>query len=173
MPIFSFEARNASGRAQRGTQEAPSAAALASTLRGRGWLVLDVRAAEDAGVSGLAALNPLQWLPVRSIDVEQSLQQLAIMLRSGLTLLSSLQTVGEQANRPAMRRVWIGVGQRIQQGSSLAEAMVQQYPGFGHMIIQLVRVGEQTGTLDQVLTRAAEALERGRLMRTQLLTAMT
>jgi type IV pilus assembly protein PilC len=41
------------------------------------------------------------------------------------------------------------------------------------MVIHLVRVGEQTGTLDRVLDRASETLERRRLLKTQLLTALT
>src|SRR5262249_50681859 len=80
--------------------------------------------------------------------------------------------VAEQASRPSMRRAWDGVADRIQQGSSLADAMAP-HGCFNHMVIQLVRVGEQTGTLEQVLGRAAEALERRRLLRTQLLTALT
>src|SRR5437773_2303765 len=40
------------------------------------------------------------------------------------------------------------------------------------LVLQLVRVGEQTGTLEQVVTRAAETLERRRLLRTQLVTAL-
>src|SRR5262249_22893115 len=89
-----------------------------------------------------------------------------------LTLLTALRTVSEQAGRPSMRRAWDDVAQRIQQGSGLADAMAQ-HPCFSHLVLQLVRVGEQTGTLELVLTRAAEALERRRLLRTQLLTALT
>jgi type IV pilus assembly protein PilC len=143
-------------------------------LRERGWLVLEVRAAEAAGpvtVGWGTRLNPLAWLPPRSFDVELSLQQMAIMLRNGLTLLSALKTVAEYARRAVMRRVWLTVAERIQQGSSLTEAMAE-HRCFGNMVIQLVRVGEQTGTLDAVVLRAAEALERRRLLRTQLLTAL-
>jgi type IV pilus assembly protein PilC len=175
MPVFSFVGRDKAGRPQRGTQEAPSAAALVDALRQRGWLVMDVRAtdtAKSAEVGFLAKLNPLYWLGPRSLDVEMSLQQMAVMLRSGLTLLATLKTMAEHAQRPSMRRVWDEVATRIQQGSSLAEAM-STHSCFGHMVTQLVRVGEQTGTLDKVVGRAAETLERRRLLRTHLLTAMS
>ena len=71
-----------------------------------------------------------------------------------------------------MRDVWDNVALRIQQGSSLGDAMAN-HRCFAFMVVRMVRVGEQTGTLDKVVARAAETLERRRLLRTQLLTALT
>jgi type II secretory pathway component PulF len=93
------------------------------------------------------------------------------MLRSGLTLLNALTTVAEQADRAAMRRIWTDVGSRIQEGASLADAM-GRHPRFAPLVVQLVRVGEQTGHLEPVFVRAADALEHRRHLRTSLLTAL-
>ncbi len=174
MPTFAFRARDAAGRPQVGTLDAPSATVVAATLRGRGWIVLDVKAPEpaDEGAGWLGRINPLYWLPPRSVDVEVSLQQIAVMLRSGLTLLTALNTVAEQTTRPSMGRVWLEVARRIQEGSSLAEAM-QPHRCFPHLVVQLVRVGEQTGTLEAVIARAADAMERKRNLLFALLTALT
>jgi type IV pilus assembly protein PilC len=172
MPTFTFNARDPAGRPQNGTQEAASAAALVNTLRERGWLVLDVRpASEGQAADWITLLNPLAWLPPRSIDIEVSLQQIAVMLRSGITLLSALKTVAEQARRVSMRKIWENVAERIQEGSSLADAMAA-HSRFHHLVIQLIRVGEQTGTLEPVLTRAADSLERRRNLRTSMMTAL-
>lgn len=169
MPTFAFDARNDRGRPQSGREEAPSAAALAATLRGRGWLVLSLREVSvgDAGIS----LDPRRLLRIRSVDVEFALQQIAVMLRSGMTLLSSLRTSAEQARRYKMRAALNSIADRIQQGSTFTEALAA-HRGFPHLVVQLAKVGEQTGTLEVVLTRAAEALERKRLLVTQLVTAL-
>lgn len=174
MPVFSFEARNGAGQPQRGAQEAPSANALVNTLRQRGWLVLKVRPAdlEATGPDWGTYLNPFAWLRPRSLDVEHSLHQLAVMLRSGLTLLTGLRTVAEYANRRSMALVWNQVADRIQRGASLADAMAE-HRCFGFMVLQLTRVGELTGSLDEVLSRAAEALERRRALRSHILTVLT
>ena len=114
MPIFNYVGRDTAGRPQRGTQEAPSAAAVANALRQRGWLVLDVRTADSEPQSAgamLRKLNPLYWLPPRSLDIELSLQQMAVMLRSGLTLLGTLKTLAEYATRHSMRNVWENVAE--------------------------------------------------------------
>lgn len=168
-------ARDVSGRSQQGTREAASANAVVDDLRQRGLLVLDVRSAETESASTgitLAALDPTNWMPVASVDVELCLQQIAMMLRSGMTLLTSLKTVADQARKASMRRIWADVAEKIQQGSSLADAM-QRHRCFSRLIVQLVRVGEQTGILDQVMKRGADALERRRHLVTSMLTAMT
>jgi type II secretory pathway component PulF len=175
MPIFSFDARNDAGHPQRGLQEAPSPGALVHKLRDRGWLVLAVRSAEVPATTLsdlLGLLNPWSWLPPRSLDVELSLQQLALMLRNGLTLLMALKTVADCAQRRSMREAWENVAERIQQGSSVSDAMAP-HRCFNFMVLQMVRVGELTGKLDQVLTRAAETLQRRRLLRNQMMTALT
>lgn len=174
MARFRFVARNADGGIQRGVEVAPTAPAVVAAIRARGAMVIDVRleADEPLSITSIAAsLNPARWLPVRSVDVETSLAQLAVMLRAGLTLLSSLRNVVEQAQRSSMQRVWQQVSQRVQQGSSLTDAMGRHrvFPG---LITQLVRIGEQTGSLETVLTRGARIMERRRQLRNTLITAL-
>jgi len=174
MATFTFTARDTNGRLQQGSLDAPTAAGVVGILRGRGWVVVRVVPRPDSRRSGeltLSSLSPANLLPVRSVDVEVSLRQMAVMLRSGLTLLSALQTVSEQSPRRAMRRIWQDVSRRIQEGSSLAEAL-GQHSAFPSLVVQLVRVGEQTGQLESVLSRASETLEERRFLRSQLLTAM-
>jgi type IV pilus assembly protein PilC len=111
------------------------------------------------------------WLRPRSVDVEVSLQQLAVMLRSGLTLLAALRTVADQAARPRMADVWERVAERLQEGSNLADALAE-HRCFPMLCVQLVRVGEQTGTLDVVLNRAADIMERQRGLLMSVLSAL-
>ncbi len=172
MPSFTFTARDAAGRTQRGVQSAQSAVVLASELRSRGWLVLDIQATTEGQVGLTESLDPRGMLPVRSIDVELALQQIAVMLRSGLTLLNSLHTSSEHADRLKLRRILRRVMARIEEGSSFADALAE-HPCFNNLTVQLVRVGEQTGTLDMVLVRATEAMERRRNLIQQVVTALT
>ena len=173
MPAFIFTARDKAGKPQRGMLVAGSPTELASQLRLRGWLVLDIQATNtEVPVSFGDTFNPGAWLGIRSVDVELSLQQLAVMLRSGLTLLNSLQNTAENAERIRLQRVFKRVIQRVQEGSSFADALAE-HKCFNNLTIQLVRVGEQTGNLETVLVRASEAMERRRTLIQQVITAMT
>lgn len=172
MPSFAFTARDRSGRSHRGTLHAVTPGAAANDLRQRGWLVVSVQADDTKSVGQqLAELNPLAYLPPRSVDIELGCRQLALMLRSGLTLLTALQLVARNANRATLRGAWQQIALRLQEGASLAQAMTETRR-FARVIVQLVRVGEQTGALEQALDRAADALESRRRLRTSLLTAL-
>ncbi len=179
MASFTFKARDASGRPQQGALTAASYAAAVHEIRGRGWLLLDVRNDVPAAPPTmrtwcptlLAAIRPRNWLPPRGVHIELSLRQMAIMLRSGVTLLNALNTVAEFAPRASMGRIWRDVAGRIEEGASLADAM-SHHPRFSQMVVQLVRVGEQTGHLEPVLLRAADRLERARRLRAAVLTAL-
>ena len=173
MPSFVYTARDGVGKSLQGTVEAASATAAVDEFRARGWLVLDVREDLPPKVeeSLFSPLNPANWLPARSIDIELSLRQMAVMLRSGLTLLGALTGVAENAQRRVLGRMWSDVAAQIQEGASLADAMSRQR-GFSPMVTQLVRVGEETGELEPVLTRAANILEHRRLLLASILTAL-
>ena len=125
MPEFSYIARDSGGQVHRGVEIAAAPAELAHRLRGSGWIVLELReAVRPPSLAGAARwANPMQWLPATNLDVELGLQQLATMLRSGLTLLAALRTAAEQSRRPAMARVWQRVGERIQEGTTFADAL--------------------------------------------------
>lgn len=147
----------------------------ASDIRQRGWVVVQLKPeANEDSVGGDSHRRAWSagWLPVTSADVEVGLRQLAVMLRSGLTLLNALETVAQQSSRGRMRQIWEDVSLRIQQGASLADAL-EKHPQFSQLVVQLVRVGEQTGYLEVVLTRGANTLEDRRKLRGQLINALT
>lgn len=174
MPNFAYTARDTTGRTHRGTVDSDSADGAVRGLRQRGWMIIDVRRstnADNSVWSSLTAWDPMSLLPVRSVDVEISLQQIATMLRGGLTLLAALQTVAKQAERPAMRQVWIDVTTSVQEGASLAEAL-RKHSCFEPIVVQLVRVGEQTGHLDDVLRQAAQSLESSRKLTGSVMAAL-
>jgi type IV pilus assembly protein PilC len=175
MPEFRYTARTADGQSRIGTLFSAGPVQVASDLRGRGWIVLDVQAALDAGgdATDLAALlSPFNRLPATRFDVEIGMQQLATMIRSGLSLLTSIKTAGEQVRRPAMKRIWDRIYGEIEGGSSFSDAIAAERRHFPPMVVQLVHVGESSGTLETVLGQAAEHLERARSLRTTLLTAL-
>lgn len=165
MAQYSFVARDKAGIQQRGSLEALSPNEALANLRQRGWMVLDVRQAAEQQSSNniLALLNPGNYLSPGLSHIELSLRQIALMIRGGLTLLTALQTTAKQTTRRSMRLVWERVAAQIQEGMSLADAM-SQHRCFSEYILQLARVGEQTGQLAPVITRAAKSLESRRRM---------
>jgi type II secretory pathway component PulF len=197
---FTYVARDAAGRLNRGALAADSPLGLKAALAARGLQLVSLQPASRSGTAptdrlptrstpahrpshspsprssagaahprasapahglphGLA--NPLGWLPVRQRDIEFTFRQMAVMLRTGLDLLSILGTLSQQSPSPAMTRVMLSLRAAVESGESLASAMHRQRC-FPPMSVQLVRVGENTGSLADVLEQASEHMSQRR-----------
>ncbi len=167
MPNFAFRARDAEGKLQTGSTTAPTVGQAIDELRKRGLLILNIDPIDKN-----ASKRRISLLPATSFDVEAGMRQLALMHRSGLPLLSALRSTAEAARRPAMARRWDEIASKIEAGSNLTSAL-RAYPRqFTPLITALIQAGEQSGTLDQALERAAEHLERRRGFRATFLQAL-
>jgi type IV pilus assembly protein PilC len=168
---FQYLVREANGTQRSGQETADSSAELIRSLRQQGLLVLEVKEIRaKVSVARSWSLNPLDYRPLQSVDVERAFHQIAVLLRSGIPLLESLEFVRDFA-RIGTRRVWQNLVERIAAGESLSDAM-QIYPIFRNLTLQLVRVGEQSGRLDYALEQASVAMERSRVNRKQVLSAL-
>lgn len=156
MPEFSYLIRDTAGKMQRGRAEADSAAALRLTLESQGERLISAKPVEKpAGAIGL--YNPLHRLPPRSVVVEVALEQLALMLQSGIGILQALKTVGEQTTSRSFRAICDQMAEDIQEGDSVSDAM-SKHSCFPKLVVQLAKVGETTGNLDVVLQRASQQM---------------
>lgn len=170
MPDYRYLARDLSGHQQSGILTADSPQQVIAQLRQSRMLVLQVAEVKPAAKSDPLPLNPFAYWPMRTYDVERDFHQLAVMLRSGLTLLEALQITADHA-RYAVRKVWRQVNRRVNEGDSFMEAL-SEHSVFDRLILAMVRVGEQTGNLDFVLESASKELEARRNFRRQVLSAL-
>lgn len=169
MPWFQYTALSTDGATLTDLAEAPDADSLRLSLREQG--LRPVQVAPGQAPASAAWLDPGLWIPPRPVHIELCLRQLAVMLRSGLTLLSALETVIEQAPSGAVRRVWTAVRDEVEASSGFAEAM-GAHRCFGHATVRMVALGEESGNLDSVLDRSAAAMERRRLLKQSTLSAL-
>ncbi|MCL6522256.1 MAG: type II secretion system F family protein [Firmicutes bacterium] len=160
MSRFVYTARSAAtGRKVRGALEAESLGALLARLHEAGYVPLSVRPENpwlDADVRKLLGLGA-SAVPTR--DRALFFRQMATMLRAGLPLRASLRAAAEQAGG-RIRQVAQGLLREIESGRSLHDAMRQFPDAFQPLHVALVRSGELSGTLDEVLERLAGDEER-------------
>lgn len=121
-----------------------------------------------------AALGRLAWSRYFiSLNVLTAFfRELAIMLDVGQPLLRAFQSSGQRQPHPRMRAIVSALAGQVERGNSLAEAMMAHPRVFDSMMVNLVRVGESSGTLDQSLRRLADYLDRYIRLRRKIITAM-
>lgn len=173
--LFAATIVDSSGTRRTVRREAASARDAASALRSEGCAVVAVEPAADGGPAGADATpfwHPSWLRPVTKFDIELGLSQLASMLKSGVPLLEALDTAAEQAASPRAARLWRRVRDAVASGSTLSDALRRDARRFGEAAIALVRVGEQSGELDEALLHAARQMESQRNLRSLTLNAL-
>ncbi len=172
MPVFNYIARDRSGQQRSDVLESPSREAALVALRAQGLLPLKIIEARSktSETTSQFSLNPFAYQPIKSSDVEHEFHQIAVMLRSGISLLDALNMTSRYA-RIGARKTWQQMARRIQQGSSFTDALME-HSVFSNFTIQLMRVGEQTGFLNTVMDQAAKEMKASRRLKKKILTAV-
>jgi len=179
MATFAYKAISAQGREARGSVDAADPRAAAATLRDRGLYVMDLVAQSASPAANASAARPARrrrlarFRRITARDRVLLFSQLALMLRSGLTLVESLRVARRQAHKAGMARAIEYVIDHIQQGQTFSRAMRDQPRCFPPFTAKLVESAEASGELDVVLDRVADFLDRQATLRHNLLTSLT
>jgi general secretion pathway protein F len=179
MRRYRYRAVATSGELVHGEMEAASQATVIERLRGQGHLPL---AADEvaAGSGSSRRLTLVQWLRrpvlgtprVNRRDVAIMTRELATLLEAGLTLDQSLKLLIDLAEGEALEGLLSDLLERIQGGSSLADALAQHEALFPRVYVSMVRAGETGGALREVLGRLARYLDEAEALREQVKSAL-
>lgn len=132
-----------------------------------------------AKVSGaLAKKQSSDAAPVRRWGASMSLadtgsfiSELATAVQAGLPLVPALRTMGKAGRKPAQRAMLDHLIAKVEQGGTLAEACRTWGKPFNELLVNLIRAGEASGRLGEVLQQTAELVERDLRLRRSLLSA--
>jgi len=115
---------------------------------------------KEDGESGSSILNRSFQLPVRIPTQERAIatRQLATLVGAGIPVVESLGALVEQIEHSALKAVFAQVRDKVNEGSSLADALVATGK-FDTLYVSMIRAGEASGALDRVLQRIADYME--------------
>jgi len=168
MAVFTYKAIDASRAAVEGTITADTARHARDELRMMG---LSVREISIKGNSQ----NRRWWnLNIGYQDRQQSttaIRELATLLGAGIPILQSLETVSLQHHGRFLTTMTL-VRDKVQNGSSLADAIAEHPSVFDSLSVHMVGVGEATGTLDAVLAQLADFKERSMHLKDRVKSAL-
>lgn len=170
MAVFEYTAMTSEGKTVSGVIDADSPKEARLKLKRTGVFPVDVTA--GAARSTTAARRPVWGERVSASEVSVLTRQLSTLLAAGLPLVDSLAALGEQVERTAVKRVVSSVRERIREGRAFADALAEHPAVFSPLYVNMVRVGEASGTLDRVLLSLAEFLERQARLRNAVTAAL-
>ena len=177
MAQFSYKARRKSGEVVQGVLDVADRAAALMQIERLGLFPVAVDAAKGAAVAkaeppGRKATTSAGVLPpaLRAFlnrqrkpklqELATFTQQLANLLKSGMPLTVALNSMTHLGSKGISPEVSKQLKQDVMEGRSLSDAMGRHPVIFSDMYVNMVRAGEQSGALVEVLRRVAEHYER-------------
>lgn len=163
---FAYRGRTKTGKMERGLIEAPSAIEATRRLAGRG---LTVSAIKPAGL-GHGWLHVSRAVSLR--DRTLFTEELALILGAGIPLARALEDLHEQTPNRRLRATLAGVAADIQGGLSFSDALAKHPQIFPDLMVAVIRSGEASGKLVDVLDRLRFQMEKDAELRGKIKSAL-
>ncbi|WNG25073.1 type II secretion system protein GspF [Cystobacter fuscus] len=185
MPVFEYKALDSAGKSIRGMLEADSAKTLRSQLRKENKFLTEVigqadgnRAAVRKGTNAAQADREVNFGKmargrITTDDIAITTRQLATLLGAGVTLVEALTALVDQVEKERFKLILSEVKSRVNEGSSLADALATHQKVFGSLYVNMIRAGEHSGALDKVLMRLADFTESQSKLQQKIVGTMT
>jgi general secretion pathway protein F len=174
MPVFEFKALDQSGRSKQGLREADSPRTLRTALRRDGLFLTVVLGQKEAAAAARREVSVRRVFGrISADDVAITTRQLAVLVGAGIPLVEALAALVDQVDHERMKRVISDVRQRVNEGASLADAMVVHPKAFSTLYVNMIRAGESSGALEAVLVRLADFTESQARLRSKVLGTLT
>lgn len=148
---FFWEGTDSRGNRVRGKSVAATEVAVRAELRKQGVVPVKIKK-QSSLFKGSGKVTPG--------DIALFSRQLAVMLQAGIPLVQAFEIVGAGHDNPAMQKLILAIKQDLEGGTALAEALAKHPLHFDDLYINLVEVGEHSGSLDTLLDKVATYKEK-------------
>lgn len=172
MPKFQYQAITETGATTAGEIEADSLESANSMLAARGYIPTRVRA-EQPALSGFQMAKIRELLsPVKAPELILFTKQFKTMFNAGVSMINLLEILEQQTENPKLRGILNKMHQDIKEGASLHEAFRKHPKVFSPLYCSMIRAGEASGALPEVLDRLTYIIEHEHKVKSDIKAAL-
>jgi type IV pilus assembly protein PilC len=153
---FRYTAKDRDGKAVNGVMDSASSSALVDALRQKELTIISIEEAKEKAKTSFS----FGAEKVKLDDLVIFSRQLATMVDAGIPLVGALDALQDQMEHAGFKNVVRKVRDNVEGGLSLSEALSKQPKVFSSFFINMVRAGESSGNLDEILDRVAIYMEK-------------
>ncbi|MDP2943641.1 MAG: type II secretion system F family protein, partial [Candidatus Omnitrophota bacterium] len=157
MPAFKYLAKDKDGKSVGGSSDAVDMKALVESLRKRELTIVHIEEEKEKSKKTTGGGGREK---VKLDDLVVFSRQLATMVDAGIPLVGALDALQDQMENKGFKTVIKRVRDNVEGGSSLSEALSKQPNAFSPFFINMVKAGESSGDLDEILDRVAVYMEK-------------
>ena len=157
MAHYRYTAKDKTGHDVTGVEEAPDERALIILLRQRELTIVSVK--PDQKKEKKTHLSKI-GKKIKLSELVLFARQLATMIDSGIPLVQGLEILSEQIEDARFKAVIADVKKQVSTGTSFNEALAKHPKAFSPLFVNMVKAGESSGALDDIMERLASYLEK-------------
>lgn len=157
MTVFSYNAIDEDGKMLRGTVESSDTDAAFSDLS---WQGLHVISLKKSSASLLNISSKFGSSGIKRADVIEFASNIAVMLKAGIPLLTSLDDISKTTDNKYFQSKINQIKRSVEMGSGFSGAVENHADIFPDILISLIKIGEETGRLDNSMADAAVYLQK-------------
>lgn len=172
MPKYIYTAKSYDGQAKGGEIVAQDEKSIASQLRSEGFLVTSITLVKEEDPNSVSVKFMDRFISVPLKEKMVFARNLSVMIASGLTVSRAVNNLSQQTQNKNFQKILADIFEEIQSGKSLSEGLAKYPEIFGELFINMVRVGETAGNLDEVLKIVAVQLEKEHDLKSKVKGAM-
>ncbi|GKS58458.1 type II secretion system protein [Nitrospira sp.] len=177
MPVYQYRGLRSDGGAAAGIVDAESLRGARVKLRQGGIFPTELREQATAGWTAVELADQLRKGKSRRrvlspTDLAIATRQFATLLVAGLPLVEALGILVEQVEKKPVQSLFAEIREQVRGGKALSAALEQHPNEFGPIYVHMVRAGEASGALDQILFRLSEFLEKQLALKQKVTNAM-
>lgn len=160
MAIFRFKLLSPQGALEKGIIELPFNDSLAAMryLERRGGVALEVTPMPSF-LEGVMIWWRTKFGGIERPDIAEFFNNLAMLARAGVPILSALEEIGDEIKKPALKMVVKFMCTDIESGQTFSEAIDKHERVFAPVLLQMIHIGEETGKLDEMLKKCSEHVQ--------------
>lgn len=158
MPTFSYRAINENGNTISGELEADSIETANNILAARGYI--PSRVTGEGGLPGINLMDiKARLTPVKAPELIIFTKQLRTLLRAGVPIIKILEVLENQTENFNLKKITGSISRDIKEGLSLYDAFIKHPKAFSPLYCSMVKAGEMSGALPDVLDRLIYIIE--------------
>ncbi|MBL4937203.1 type II secretion system F family protein [Clostridium sp. YIM B02515] len=154
MPLYEYEAKTMQGTVVKGKLEAVDENTVITNLRSKNYYPMYIRPYKEAFNIELS-----NYKKVSVKDIAIFCRQFAFTTSSGISILRAIKIVKEQSENLKLKKILDEVFNDLQKGKDFSEAL-RRHKEMPDMLVNMVEVGEVSGTLDRIMERMADYYDK-------------
>ena len=157
MPVYFYKAKNFDGEYTSGVMEDKSERDLAKTLRKDGHILIYAREEDSRKKLNIAIPFLGRVSPVEKMVFARNLK---VLISAGISLPRAMRILSKQTKNKKFEKTILDIEEKVTKGMSFSESLSKHSDTFSELFCNMIKAGEESGTLESVLDALTEQMER-------------